>query len=229
MPDIAMDAGRNRILTADNLPPRFDTSFEVELETLFAWRRDVRHFRSDPLPDGELERLLQLAQLAPSVGNAQPWRFVRILSQPLRETLAAHVDAANERAAERYDAERAAAYRRLKLHGLREAPEIIAVFSDEAPEAGHGLGIATMREMLRYSTVMAIHTLWLAARARGIGLGWVSILDPAPITALLDVPEHWALIGLLCIGLPSEPSNVPELERRGWQKRENWRSHLLER
>ena len=121
-----------------------------------------------------MERLLALAQLAPSVGNAQPWRFMRIGSPSLREALAGHVDAASAQASERYDDGRRDAYRALKLHGLREAPEVLAVFSDEQPKAGHGLGIATMPEMLRYSTVMAIHTMWLAARARGIGFGWVS-------------------------------------------------------
>jgi len=216
-------------MTAEMPPPRFGPDFKAELEALFAWRRDVRHFRTDPLPAGAMEGLLSIAQLAPSVGNAQPWRFVRIATPGLRETLAAHVDSASGKAAERYDAARAAAYRALKLHGLREAPEILAVFSDEAPEAGHGLGIATMPEMLRYSTVMAIHTLWLAARARGIGLGWVSILDPSPITTLLDVPADWTLIALLCLGYPSEPSDIPELERRGWQKREAWQAHVLER
>ncbi len=216
-------------MTEDLPPPDFDARFQAELETLLAWRRDVRHFRTDPLPDGEVERLLALTQFSPSVGNAQPWRFVRIGSPALRETLATHVDAASARAAEHYDAERGAAYRRLKLHGLREAPEILAVFSDEAPQAGHGLGRATMPEMLRYSTVMAIHTLWLAARAHGIGLGWVSILDPTPITTLLNVPAHWALVALLCLGWPSESSDVPELERRGWQKREDWQAHILDR
>ena len=216
-------------MTEGPLPPRFNAHFQAELETLLAWRRDVRHFQTDPLPDGEVERLLALTQFSPSVGNAQPWRFVRVESPALRETLAKHVDAASARAAERYDAERAAAYRRLKLHGLREAPEILAVFSDETPGAGHGLGRATMPEMLRYSTVMAIHTIWLAARARGIGLGWVSILDPAPVTALLETPEHWTLVALLCLGWPSETSDVPELERRGWQKREEWQAHILKR
>lgn len=204
-----------------NDAPIFDENFRAGLEALFIWRRDVRHFRADPLPEGAMDRLLTLAQLAPSVGNSQPWRFVRIGAPGLREALAAHVDAASARAAERYDEKRAAAYRALKLHGLREAPEIVAVFSDEAPAAGHGLGIQTMPEALRYSTVMAIHTLWLAARAEGIGLGWVSILDPAPVAALLDVPAHWTMVALLCIGYPSEPSDTPELERRGWQKRES--------
>jgi 5,6-dimethylbenzimidazole synthase len=180
----------------------------------------VRHFRRDPLPEGALEGLLALAELAPSVGNAQPWRFVRIADPALRETLAEHVDEVSEAAAESYTPDRAAAYRALKLHGLREAPEIVAVLSDEAPLAGHGLGIATMPEMLRYSTAMAIHTLWLAARAEGIGIGWVSILDPATVCRLLAAPDDWTLIALLCLGYPQDESETPELARRDWQARE---------
>ena len=190
----------------------------ASIEALLVWRRDVRHFETRPIAEAEMERLFGLAQLAPSVGNAQPWRFQRV--EHHRDALAAHVDAASARAAACYDEGRAAAYRALKLHGFREAPEILAVWSDDAPRAGHGLGIATMPEMLRYSTVIAIHTLWLAARAEGIGLGWVSILDPAAITALLGAPPHWTLIAILCLGYPAEPSHVPELERRGWQARE---------
>lgn len=164
--------------------------------------------------------MLSLVELAPSVGNAQPWRFVRVVDPALRETLARHVDVASEAAAKTYAPDRAAAYRVLKLHGLREAPEIVAVFSDEAPEAGHALGIATMPEMLRYSTAMAIHTLWLAARAESIGIGWVSILDPAIVHHLLDVPERWTLMALLCVGYPEDEYDTPELARRAWQARE---------
>jgi len=202
------------------MPPAFSPTFREELHRLLAWRRDVRHFRRDPLPPGTIERLLALVELAPSVGNAQPWRFVRIAEPALRERLAAHVDAASETAATAIEGGRVGAYRALKLHGLREAPEALAVFSDEAPAAGHGLGIATMHEALRYSTVMAIHTLWLAARAEGIGVGWVSILDPLAVCRMLAVPEHWTLVGLLCLGHPEVESEVPELERRGWQSRE---------
>jgi 5,6-dimethylbenzimidazole synthase len=200
--------------------PAFDAAFQAQLAELFAWRRDVRHFRSDPLPAGTIEALIELAELAPSVGNSQPWRFVRIMDADLRAALVAHVDAENGRAADGYAGEEAAAYRALKLHGLREAPEILAVFSDESPAAGHGLGRATMPEMLRYSTVMAIHTLWLAARARGIGLGWVSILDPATVTRLLAAEPGWTFVALLCLGYPAAPSDTPELEERGWQARE---------
>jgi 5,6-dimethylbenzimidazole synthase len=132
-------------------------------------------------------------------------------------------------ARDRADAERRGLYRSLKLHGIREAPELLAVFCDDHPEAGHGLGRATMRETLRYSTVMAIHTLWLAARARGIGLGWVSVLEPRVVAGLLDVPEGWALIALLCLGYPSRPSPTPELEQPGWQQREPMAARIIER
>lgn len=167
--------------------------------------------------------------LAPSVGNAQPWRIVRVRSAERRAALADHVDMANARASTCYTGAAGQAYRALKLHGIREAPELLAVFCDERPEAGHGLGIATMPEMLRYSCVTAIHTLWLAARVRGIGLGWVSILEPDAVAATLAVPPEWTLIGLLCLGYPADPSAIPELERRGWQAREALAERLFER
>lgn len=177
-----------------------------------------------------MDALFASTALAPSVGNAQPWRFVRIASPTLRQALADHVDTEIARAAERHTGtEREARYRALKLHGIGEAPELIAVYCDEMPEAGHGLGIATMPEMLRYSTVMAIHTLWLAARARGIGMGWVSILDPVQVTVMLDVPAHWSLIALLCVGYPAQDSATPELEQRDWQAREPWRDRIVTR
>lgn len=210
--------------------PEFDPGFVDRFDTLLRWRRDVRHFDPRPLSEAVIQGLVESAALAPSVGNAQPWRFVRIRSLPLRETIAAHVDGMSEQAALAIpDAERRDRYRALKLHGIREAPELIAVFCDEEPDAGHRLGRTTMPEMLRYSTVMAIHTLWLAARARGIGLGWVSILEPSVVTELLDVPQQWSLIALLCLGYPLDPSDVPELERRGWQAREPVAIRTLER
>ena len=176
-----------------------------------------------------MRALFAAACLSPSVGNAQPWRFVRIRSAALRATLADHVDAESGGAATGYDPARRARYEALKLHGIREAPELIAVLCEESPVAGHGLGRATMAETLRYSCVMAIHTLWLAARARGIGLGWVSILDPACVTGLLDVPASWTLVALLCLGYPAEPADTPELERLGWQGREPATDRFLER
>ncbi len=216
-------------MTADT-PPVFKADFAAQFATLLRWRRDVRHFLPTPIADADLYALLEFAALAPSVGNAQPWRFVRIRSPRIRAHLADHVDAANAVAANAQpDLDRRAHYRSLKLHGLREAPEVVAVFSDEAPIAGHTLGRTTMHETLRYSTVMAIHTLWLAARLRGIGVGWVSILDPATVTAMLEIPEDWALIAVLCLGYPEHPSAIPELERRDWQHREPVTDRIIER
>jgi 5,6-dimethylbenzimidazole synthase len=210
--------------------PDFDPAFVAQLDALLTWRRDVRHFRADPLPEDDLRAILESAALSPSVGNAQPWRFVRIGTAGLREGIARHVDAMSATAAAALaDPARRARYRTLKLHGLREAPVLLGVFCDEAPVAGHGLGRATMPEMLRYSTVLAVHTLWLAARARGIGVGWVSILDPVHVTALLDVPPDWTLIALLCLGYPAAPADTPDLERRGWQAREPLGDRLFER
>lgn len=208
----------------------FDANFADRLDALLRWRRDVRHFDRRAVAEEDMHALLRAMQLAPSVGNAQPWRFVRLASPGLREALAAHVDAQSARAAEGYtDPAQRERYRALKLHGLREAPESLAVFCDERPVAGHGLGIATMPEMLRYSCVLAIYTLWLTGRARGIGLGWVSILDPAAVHAMLAVPGHWTLIALLCLGYPADSADTPELERRDWQARRPWTDHVFER
>ena len=208
----------------------FDAEFAEQFTQLLRWRRDVRQFDRRAVAEADMRALLACAALAPSVGNAQPWRFVRIRTPDICKALAAHVDGQSAHAAERYAGqERHDHYLSLKLHGLREAPELIAVFCDEQPEAGHGLGIATMPEMLRYSCVLAIHNLWLAARLRGLGLGWVSIVDPPAVNALLDVPATWSLIALLCIGYPADISDTPELEQRGWQPREPWADRVFER
>ena len=211
-------------------PPSFDPGFIRQLDTLLRWRRDVRHFAARPVAEVDMRYLLETAALAPSVGNSQPWRFVRVRSAGMRERLADHVDACVADAAHALlDPERRNLFHSLKLHGIREAPELLAVFCDDNPDAGYGLGRATMRETPRYSTVIAIHTLWLAARARGIGLGWVSILEPQAVSSLLDVPDGWTLIALLCVGYPAQTSSIPELERRGWQKRELMEGRVVER
>lgn len=199
--------------------PDFSPAFLEQLDDLLIWRRDVRHFDTRPLKAGLLGDLLDRASLAPSVGNSQPWRFVQVISPERRAAITAHVESENVNAAARYRDEARAAYDALKLHGLEQAPEHIAVFCDPAPVEGHGLGRQTMPETLAYSTALAVHTLWLAARARGIGLGWVSILEPAEIAALLDVSTDWKFIGYLCLGYPQEAHDVPELERSGWQAR----------
>ena len=210
-------------------PPVFDNPFQVEFLQLLRWRRDVRRFRRDALDEGTLERLISIAALAPSVGNSQPWRFVTVGDEIRRAAIRDEFQRCNGRALENYEGERARLYAGLKLSGLSDAPEHLAVFCDENTGAGHGLGSATMPETLRYSVVGAIQTLWLAARAEGIGLGWVSILEPATVTRILNVPEDWRFIGYLCIGYPEEEHLDPELERAGWQDREDWESFVLKR
>ena len=206
-----------------------DDDFAARFHDLLRWRRDVRHFDRRAVPEADMDAILNSAALAPSVGNSQPWRFVRLRSPAVRAALAQHVQVQNARAARHHAGERHDRYRALKLHGLDEAPEIMAVFCDEEPEAGHGPGIATMPETLRYSVVLAIHTLWLAAKLRGIGVGWVSILDPQVVAAMLDVPARWSLIAVLCIGYPADQSDIPELERLGWQSREPLADRVFER
>jgi 5,6-dimethylbenzimidazole synthase len=198
---------------------RSDASFLAELHNLFVWRRDERHFRTDAVPDDVLQALIAEACLAPSVGNAQPWRFVDVRSPARRLAVIENFESANAAAAMLYEGARADAYLALKLAGLREAPVHLAVFCDENPVAGHGLGRHTMPEMLRYSVVCAVHTLWLAAQARGLGVGWVSILDANAVGNTLEVPEDWALVAYLCIGWPRQSHAVPELESQSWQSR----------
>ena len=223
-----MDAPYNK-LTGGPGAPAFDQQFRDALETLLVWRRDVRRFRPDALPADMVDRLLELAALSPSVGNAQPWRFVTVEAPERRAAIVANFEAANADALNDYEGEQAELYAGLKLAGLKEAPVHLAVYCDTASELGHGLGRKTMPEMLAYSVVGAITTLWLAARAHGVGLGWVSILDPDLVNKTLDVPDGWGLVGYLCLGYPIEEHDAPELVRAGWQDRVDISEFILKR
>ncbi len=197
----------------------FDATFRAEFANLLAWRRDVRRFRTDPVPEETLDVLFRLAAMSPSVGNCQPTRFVRVDDEARRAAIRANFEAANGKALASYAGERAELYARLKLEGLKEAPVHLAVFCDEATGEGFGLGAGTMPETRRYSAVCALYTFWLAARAYGLGVGWVSILDPAAVAEALDAPREWSFVGYLCVGWPMEENRTPELERLGWQAR----------
>jgi len=218
---------RGSPVASDRAP--FDETFRARLRELLAWRRDVRSFRGDRLPTDAIEELVELACLAPSVGNAQPWRFVLVDDFARRAAVRADFERNNARALAGYDGERAQLYSRLKLSGLDRAPVQLAVFADHGTERGHGLGRATMPETIAYSVVAAVHTLWLAARARGIGVGWVSILDPVRVRAVLDLPVTWSLVAYLCVGFPETEDLTPELERVGWQARIDAGSFLVRR
>ncbi len=199
--------------------PRFDEGFRDQLRDLLAWRRDVRRFRRDKLPAAAVERLIETACLAPSVGLSQPWRFVLVDAAERRAAIRENFARCNASALAAQTPDRASQYARLKLAGLDDAPCHLAVFADPDTEQGSGLGRLTMPEMVQYSAVAAVHTLWLAARAEGIGMGWVSILDPEAVRAILDVPPAWRLIGYFCLGYPATEDDTPVLEREGWEAR----------
>ncbi|AMN40844.1 nitroreductase [Rhodoplanes sp. Z2-YC6860] len=211
--------GMDDVTRKQDRAPDFGADFRGKLLELFRWRRDVRKFKRDPLPPGTLERLLSVASLAPSVGLSEPWRFVIVATEGNRQSIRACFDSSNQEALRGYAGERAALYARLKLEGLSEAPCQLAVFADPKTPQGHGLGRMTMPMTIEYSAVAAVNLIWLAARAEGIGMGWVSILDPNEVKSVLDVPSEWSFIGYFCVGYPQNDSDTPTLETDGWESR----------
>jgi len=186
---------------------------------LMQWRRDVRRFRTDPVEAAVLDRCLCAFGLAPSVGLSEPWRVIRVETPKARAAVIANYRTANAAALAGYTDEKAKLYSQLKLSGMQEAPVHLAIFCDDATPKGHGLGASTMPETRAYSVVGAISFFWLAARANGLGVGWVSILDAAQLARDLNTPDSWKLIGYLCVGYPETTENTPELERAGWETR----------
>lgn len=187
------------------------------LNDILRWRRDVRHFLTDPVPEPVIDRLRAAMDRAPSVGNSRPWRVLRVKDPARRQRVQAIFEGCNLDAAAELDDVTRSEYTRLKLAGLRDAPLHLAVFTETAPVEGRGLGRRTMPETLQFSTVMAIHTLWLVARAENIGVGWVSILDPAAVQALFGVPQSWEFTGYLCVGYAEFDDDRPLLHRAAWQ------------
>jgi len=203
------------------LTPSFETpAFRDGFSELLRWRRDVRRFRPDPVPPALILRLLEMATLAPSVGLSQPWRFLLVESPARRDAIGHEFEASNAEAARVYAGERAARYAGLKLEGLREAPVHLAVCVAREPAQGHGLGRQTQPATLRDSAVCAIHTLWLAARVEGLGLGWISILRPEVAEAILEVPPGTDLVAYLVLGWPEAAHGEPELAAAGWEQRQ---------
>jgi len=183
-------------------------------------RRDVRSsFKADEIPDNVLARLLDAAHHAPSVGFMQPWGFIVIRDREVRDTVHEIFERARLAAAQVYNDDRRAVYETLKLAGIREAPINLCVTCDEATVRGHGLGRQTMKETALYSTVCAVQNLWLAARAEGVGVGWVSILDVDELRAALGIQEAVVPVAYLCLGYVAEFGADPELEIKGWEQR----------
>jgi len=209
---------------------QFPPEFRDQLNDLMRWRRDVRHFHADkPVSDDLLAELMEAIRLAPSVGLSEPWRIVSVKSDAARAKALLNFEAANADALQGYSGDKAKIYAGLKLSGMRDAPVQLAVFCDDGTNKGAGLGAGTMPEARRYSVVSAIMNFWLAARAHGLGVGWVSIIDPAQLASDLDVPDAWALVAYLCVGWPIETSLTPELEKVEWEKRDAILASVLER
>ncbi|WP_050605271.1 5,6-dimethylbenzimidazole synthase [Ruegeria sp. 6PALISEP08] len=197
----------------------FTDDFRTQFELLLRLRRDVRRFRTDAIDEAVLARCLDAFRLAPSVGLSEPWRVIRVESDAARAAALKNFQTANTEALAGYSGDKAQLYSRLKLSGMQEAPVQLAVFCDDSTDKGMGLGAGTMPEMRRYSVVSAITLFWLALRAEGLGLGWVSILDPEQMMRDLKAPEDWRLIGYFCVGWPERVSDTPELEQVGWENR----------
>ena len=183
-------------------------------------RRDVRRgFLSEPIPDELLNRLLEAAHNAPSVGMMQPWRFIVIRDFAVRQAIHEIFLDANRQARDSYEGEQQKHYAGMKLEGILEAPQNLCIVCDSQSSQGHQLGRRTMPETALYSAVCAIQNLWLAARAEGVGVGWVSILEPNRVRRALEIPEHITLVAYLCLGYVEAFAGVPDLERSGWEKR----------
>jgi 5,6-dimethylbenzimidazole synthase len=197
----------------------FSAGEREAIHRLIASRRDVRRFRPDPVADDVLVRLLTAAHHAPSVGLMQPWNFILVRDALLRRRIKTVFLEENERAARAYSGERAALYDSLKLEGIQEAPLNICVTCDRTRAGPDVLGRHTIIDTDLYSTCCAVQNLWLAARAEGVGVGWVSIIRNDAVRAILAIPEHIVPVAYLCVGYPEEFLPEPELQRRGWAQR----------
>ena len=183
-------------------------------------RRDVRgEFLPDPVPDEVLGRVLNAAHHAPSVGFMQPWDFMVIRSTEIREKIHALFNQAHAEAAEMFSAEKRETYRNLKLEGIMESPLNVVITCDRSRTGPVVIGRTHMEWMDLYSSVCAVQNFWLAARSEGLGVGWVSIMDPNALTETLGLPDSVVPVAYLCVGYVSRFHEKPELEKAGWLPR----------
>jgi 5,6-dimethylbenzimidazole synthase len=193
-------------------PTQIDTLYEV-----IAARRDMRHFRSDPLDEALMTRLLEAAHCAPSVGYMQPWRFIRVKSVEVREKMLALVEAERIETATALG-ERQQEFLRLKVEGMRECAEIlVAALCDKREQ--HVFGRRTMPDMDLASVACAIQNMWLAARVEDVGMGWISMFDPEALRGLLQMPPGSCPVAILCLGRVDAFYPGPMLESQRWRTR----------
>jgi len=197
----------------------FSDAWKEGLYQAIFQRRDIRSFRPDPIPKEILARILNAAHHAASVGFMQPWNFIVIENLELRRKIHAHVDTERKKAAEKFEGERREKYLAYKLEGILDAALNICVTCDPTRCGPAVLGRNTIRETDVYSTCCAIQNLWLAARVEGIGVGWVSILEPACLRDFLAIPEHVIPVAYLCAGYVEQFPSQPMLQTTGWLPR----------
>ena len=198
----------------------FDQPVRQAVYDVIAARRDVRRFRPDAVDDDLLARVLGAGHAAPSVGHSQPWRFIVVRDAALREQAAWMADQERLAQAALLEPEAARHLLDLQLEGIREAPLGVVVCCDRRTPAAGVLGRATFPDADLWSCACAIQNLWLAARAEGLGLGWVTLFEPASLAALLGLPEGVVTLGWLCLGWPDERNPEPGLQRAGWSRRQ---------
>ena len=183
-------------------------------------RRDTRgEFLPDPVSDEVLERILNAAHHAPSVGFMQPWDFIVVKDSAIRHQIKDAFTVAHQQAADMFDEEKREQYQSFKLEGITEAPLGIAITCDRTRTGNVVIGRTANPEMDLYSSVCAVQNLWLAARAENIGIGWMSIIHHQTLKEILDIPEHIVPIAYLCMGHVSHFHEKPELEKAGWLPR----------
>jgi len=195
---------------------RFNESERRGVYKAIAERRDMRHFLADPIDPKVLQQLLQAAHQAGSVGLMQPWRFIRITDQPLRDSIYKLVEEERINTAKAL-AEREDEFMKLKVEGIKECAELIVVALPDQREQ-HIFGRRTLPEMDLASTACAIQNMWLAARAEGLGMGWVSLFEPNALATLLKMPAGSRPIAILCLGHVDEFYPQPMLELENWKK-----------
>src|SRR3989338_6035860 len=196
-----------------------ETRWQHPIYEVIFGRRDVRRFRSDPVPDELLSRLLQAAHHAPSVGFMQPWNFIVVRDHEVKVQVKQTFQEENAKAARHYRGQRRVLYDRLKLEGILEAPINLCVTCDRSRFGPHVLGRNSVPETDLFSTCCAIQNLWLAARAEGIGMGLVSILNNQQLKRILEIPVRIRPVAYLCLGYVSHFPEKPMLEKVKWEKR----------
>ncbi|MEU3834256.1 nicotinate-nucleotide--dimethylbenzimidazole phosphoribosyltransferase [Streptomyces microflavus] len=200
--------------------PGYDDAEREAVLRVMRERRDIRNgFRSDPIPHEVLLRVLEAAHTAPSVGHSQPWDFVVIRSAETRRSMHELAQRQREAYAKSLPKGRAKQFKELKIEAILDTPVNIVVTADPTRGGRHTLGRHTQPQMAPYSSALAVENLWLAARAEGLGVGWVSFFDEREMVRALGLPEHLEVVAYLCVGYVDEFPEEPELLQAGWSKR----------